>query len=293
MLSELKELYRYRELLWTFVVRELRIRYKNSVLGFFWSILNPLITVLVMTVVFKYVLNVRVPNYSAYLLAAYLPFMFFQLALLDSAQSILTQLPLLKKIYFPREILPIGSVIANFLHFLLAMGVFFLYLLFVWWMNPGENPFRATVFWLPLLVLLQFCLTLGLALFISALNTFYEDVKYLVSVGLYLLFFLCPILYFVEQVWAATHSPDIPAQWQDTLFTIYNLNPIGMLLVGYRKLMLDPQPITVTRTGDVLETHYLPLDWTMLAIAGAVSVLVMVAGYAYFNKVKWRFVERP
>lgn len=293
MLSELKELYRYRELLWTFVVRELRIRYKNSVLGFFWSILNPLVTVLVMTVVFKYVLGVRVPNYSAYLLAAYLPFMFFQLALLDSAQSILTQLPLLKKIYFPREILPIGSVIANFLHFILAMGVFFVYLLFVWWLNPGENPFRATVIALPLLIGFQFCLTLGLALFISAMNTFYEDVKYLVSVGLYLLFFLCPILYFVEQVYAATHSPDIPPAWQDALFTVYNLNPIAMLLVGYRKLMLDPQPITITRTGDVIETHNLALDWGLLGIAGAVSVLVLVLGYAYFNSVKWKFVERP
>lgn len=293
VLAELRELYRYRELLWTFVVRELRIRYKNSVLGFFWSILNPLVTVLVMTVVFKYVLGVRVPNYSAYLLAAYLPFMFFQLALLDSAQSILSQLPLLKKIYFPREILPIGSVIANFLHFILAMGVFFAYLLFVWWLNPGENPFRATVVALPMLIVFQFCLTLGLALFISALNTFYEDVKYLVSVGLYLLFFLCPILYFVEQVYAAAHSPDIPPAWQDALFTAYNLNPIAMLLIGYRKLMLDPQPITVTRTGDVIETHNLPLDWGMLGIAGAVSVLVLILGYAYFNSVKWKFVERP
>lgn len=293
MLSELRELHRYRELLWTFVVRELRIRYKNSVLGFFWSILNPLVTVLVMTVVFKYVLGVRVPNYSAYLLAAYLPFMFFQLALLDSAQSILSQLPLLKKIYFPREILPIGSVIANFIHFILALGVFFAYLLFVWWTNPGENPFRATVIALPLLIFFQLCLTLGLALFISALNTFYEDVKYLVSVGLYLLFFLCPILYFVEQVYAASHSPDIPVEWQGPLFTAYNLNPIAMLLVGYRKLMLDPQPITVTRTGDVIETHNLPLDWGMLGIAGAVSVLVLVLGYAYFNSVKWKFVERP
>src|SRR5437867_4185033 len=100
MRRELAELWRYRELLYTFVLRELRIRYKNSFLGFFWSILNPLLTVVVMTLVFKYVMGQRVPNYSAYILAAYLPYMFFQLSLMDSAQAILSQITLLKKIYF-------------------------------------------------------------------------------------------------------------------------------------------------------------------------------------------------
>lgn len=290
MRSELKEFWRYRELLYTFVIRELRIRYKNSVLGFFWSILNPLATVLVMTLVFKYVMGQQVPNYSAYVLAAYLPYMFFQLSLLDSSQSILSQLPLLKKIYFPREILPIGSVIANFIHFMLAMCVFFVYLLFVWLLNPGENPFRITVVYLPILMLMQLSLTLGLAMLISALNTFYEDVKYLVSVGLYLLFFLCPIVYFAEQVY---NAPGISNEYRQTVYFAYNLNPVAMLMTAYRKIMLDPQPVTMMRDGKVIDAGVLPLDPLLLAICALTCVGTLTFGYAYFNRKKWQFVERP
>lgn len=290
MREELRELWKYRELLLTVVLRELRIRYKNSYLGFFWSILNPLATVMVMTIVFKYVMGQQVQNYSAYVLAAYLPYMFFQLALLDSAQSVISQIPLLKKIYFPREILPIGSVLANFVHFLLAMVVFFVYLLFVWILNPGENPFRATVFYLPIIVLIQLALTMGLALAISAMNTFYEDVKYMVSVGLYLLLFLSPIMYFSEQVYYAN---GIPEEQRGLVYTLYHLNPIAMLMTAYRKVMLDPQEVTVSRDGAVLDYPYMPLDWGMVGVSAAVSVGMLVFGYWLFNRKKWQFVERP
>ena len=290
MREELRELWKYRELLLTVVLRELRIRYKNSYLGFFWSILNPLATVMVMTIVFKYVMGQQVQNYSAYVLAAYLPYMFFQLALLDSAQSIISQIPLLKKIYFPREILPIGSVLANFVHFLLAMVVFFVYLLFVWILNPGENPFRATVFYLPIIVLIQLALTMGLALAISAMNTFYEDVKYMVSVGLYLLLFLSPIMYFSEQVYYAN---GIPEDQRGLVYTIYHLNPIAMLMTAYRKVMLDPQEVTVSRDGAVLDYPYLPLDWGMVGVSAAISIGMLIFGYWLFNRKKWQFVERP
>lgn len=288
MRAELAELWRYRELLWTFVLRELRIRYKNSLLGFFWSVLNPLITVLVMTLVFKYVLGQKVDNYSAYVLAAYLPYMFFQLSLLDSAQSVLSQITLLKKIYFPREILPIGSVFANFIHFILAMCVFFVYLLFIWLLNPGDCPFRGTVVLLPVIMLLQLMLTLGVSLFISALNTFYEDVKYLVSVMLYLLLFLCPIMYFSEQV---RYASSIPVEQQQTVYVLYHLNPVAMLMTGYRKIMLDPQGVPLP--GKLAHADPLPLDWGLLGVCAMVCVLTLIGGYAYFNKKKWQFVERP
>lgn len=288
MREELRELWRYRELLYTFVLRELRIRYKNSVLGFFWSVLNPLLTVLVMTLVFKYVMGQRVPNYSAYILAAYLPYMFFQLSLLDASQSVLSQVTLLKKIYFPREILPIGSVIANFVHFLLAMSVFFVYLLLIWILNPGDNPFRGTVVYLPFIVLIQLALTVGVSLFISALNTFYEDVKYLVSVMLYLLLFLCPIMYFSEQV---RYAGAIHPEYQNLVYIVYHLNPVAMLMTAYRKVMLDPQSVPLP--GNSNQAESLPLDWGLLGICAVVSFSVMFAGYAYFNKRKWQFVERP
>src|SRR5687767_4581183 len=109
MLAELKELWKFRELLVSMVQRELKIRYKNSALGFFWSLINPLVTVLVMTFVFKFIMANDTPSFSSYILAAYLPFMFFQLAIMDSAQSVLGALPLVRKIYFPREVLPLAQ----------------------------------------------------------------------------------------------------------------------------------------------------------------------------------------
>src|ERR1700722_18710028 len=134
MLSELKELWKFRELLLVMVQRELKIRYKNSALGFLWSLVNPLITVLVMSFMWENFLGKAqgVPSVTAYMLAAYLPYAFFQLCLLDSSQTILTAMPLIKKIYFPREILPLATVISNFIHLLMALLVFFAYLLVVY-----------------------------------------------------------------------------------------------------------------------------------------------------------------
>lgn len=285
MRAELRELWRFRELLWTMIERELRIRYKNSVLGFFWSLLNPLVTVLVMTVVFKYLIGNPTPNFSAYILAAYLPFMFFQFAILDSAQSVLVALPVVKKVYFPREILPLATILSNFVHFLLALGVFFAYLLVIWVLNPGESPFNATIAFLPGLLVINLALAVGCGLLVSSLNTFYEDIKYVVSVGLYLMFFLCPIMYFSENVRYSKQLGDSG----DLIYTLYHLNPLAMLSTAYRKVLLDPQQVYVD--GQLVEP--LPLDWAWVGVSAGVSVLILVGGYALFNRLKWKFVERP
>lgn len=284
MLAELKELWKFRELLITMVQRDLKIRYKNSFLGFFWSLLNPLITVLVMTLVFKNFLRNGTPNLSAYVLAAYLPYMFFQLCLMDSSQTILSNIVIIRKIYFPREILPLASVISNFIHFLLALVVFFGYLLFIYIGDPKLSPFQWTVFYLPVLLLINLMLATGLSLIISALNTFYEDVKYIVSVSLYLLFFLCPIMYFSEVVYAKSMD-----HGSTLLYRVYHLNPVAMICTAYRKLMVAPQDVL---DGD-RKYPALPLDWVLLGVAAVISFLVLIGGYAMFNRLKWKFVERP
>lgn len=284
MRAELKELWRFRELLWCMVERELRIRYKNSVLGFFWSLLNPLIVVIVMTLVFKNVLNNTTPNLSAYVLAAYLPYMFFQLTLLDSAQSILSALPVVRKVYFPREILPLAGIVSNFIHFLLALLVLFLYLLTAWIRDPQVSPFTGMILWLPVLLVVNFALATGLALIISALNTFYEDVKYIVSVILYVLFFLCPIMYFSENVRYSKGIAD-----SDLVYTLYHLNPVATLCTAYRKVLVAPQDVNVN--GQLYPP--LPFDWPMFGITALVSIALLIGGYAVFNRVKWKFVERP
>lgn len=286
MRDELRELWRYRELLIVMVRRDLKIRYKNSALGIFWSFLNPLAQVGVMTFVFGTILNRGVPGFSAYILAAYLPFTFFQFSVLDSAQSVLSQLPLVKKIYFPREILPLASVIANFLHLLLGFGVFFAFLLGNYLLHPGIVPFQVTSVFLPVLLLISLMLSIGLGLIVSALNTFYEDVKFIASMVLYLMVFLCPIMYLAEEV-AATHAN---ARSGYLLYKLYNLNPMAALATAYRKVLLAPVPVKI---GDGRIQQPLPLDWGYVGIAAALSFALMVYGYWLFNRLKWRFVERP
>ncbi|MFY9233328.1 MAG: ABC transporter permease [Fimbriimonadaceae bacterium] len=285
MRAELRELWRFRELLVSLVQRELKIRYKNSFLGFFWSLINPLVTVLVMTLVFKGIMLNPTPSFSSYILAAYLPFLFLQLALLDSAQAILHYLPLVRKIYFPREILPLALIIGNFIHFLLALAVFFVYQLVVFLIYPGFSPFHLSMLLLPVLLLISLAFVTGLGLIIAALNTFYEDVKYIVTVALYLLFFLSPIMYFSENVWFTATSTDRP--W---LYTAYHLNPIATLATAFRKVLVAPQPVFIDKETSVPP---LPLDWAMLGFTAAFSFALLVFGYWVFNRMKWRFVERP
>lgn len=285
MLANLKELWSFRELLFTLVERELKIRYKNSFLGFFWSLLNPLITVLVMTFVFKNFLGFSTPSLSAYILAAYLPFMFFQMSLLDSAQSVLAALPIVKKVYFPRIVLPLSMVISNFVHLLLALAVFMLYLLAVFLSDPRQSPFQITTLYLPLVLLINLILAAGLAFLISALNTFYEDVKYLVTVIMWLMLFLCPVMYFSENVWA--HS--LKSGDGGFSYFLYHLNPIAMLCTAYRKVLVAPQ--VVEFRGESLQP--LPLDWSLLGITALISVVLLVVGFQVFNKLQWKFVERP
>ena len=295
MLDELKELYKYRALLIGMVRRELKIRYKNSILGFLWSFINPLMTVLVMTVVFKYIIGIKTANYSAYVLAGYLPFTFFQMALMDSAQSVVGSLALIRKVYFPREILPLTNVIANFIHLLLAMCMFFVYLAAIYVINPAQSPFRMTAVFLPFLLILNFCLATGLGLLISALNVFYEDVKYIVGILTYLLFFLCPVMYSSEQVYyrGATTVPSHP----QLVYLLYFLNPVATMVNAYRKLLLAPQPYITEQVNAHGKTVALvqapvPLSMHFLLIASLVSIFILWYGYRVFNKMKWRFVER-
>jgi lipopolysaccharide transport system permease protein len=285
MIADLKELWSYRELLFVMVQRELRIRYKNSFLGIVWSFLNPLLQVIVMSFVFNTFVNIEVKNYTAYMLAAYLPFMFFQSSILDSAQSVLAQIPLIKKIYFPREILPLASVISNFIHLLLGFAILFGLLLFAYVRDPRVFPIQGTTVYLPLLLIISLMLSTGFGLIVSALNTFYEDIKYICQVLLYLLFYLCPIIYFAEQVANSNKNN----QTGFLLYKLYNLNPIASLSHAYRKVLLAPTDVKVR--GEIATP--LPMPWDYVAYCFCFSLFVLVFGYWLFNRMKWKFVERP
>lgn len=286
MLSEIKELFKYRDLVKQLVVRDLKVRYKNSVLGFFWSLITPLVLVATITIVVKFFMGIAIPNYSAYLLAAFLPWMFFQMSLMDASQAVLMHHDLLKKVYFPREVLPISIVISNLIHFLLALVVFFIYLI---WLRANFMP---SMFLLPVLIFFHFLLNVGLALLVSALNVFYEDVKYMVSMLLNILFYLTPIMYLSEMVQHALRNQ----AYGTIIYRLYELNPLNALIIGYRKILLAPYSIPSGKEGRVTSilTQFedQPLDWSMLAIAFVVCAAVAVLGYAFFNRRKWGFAEQ-
>lgn len=286
--ANLKELWRFRELLWAMTERELRIRYKNSALGFFWSLLNPLVTIAVMTLVFKTFLRNASDGYSAHVLAAYLPYMFVNLAILDSSQSVIAAMPMVKKVYFPREILPLSTLLANFVHFALALCVFFAYLFAVWAVTGFvDSPFTWRIAFLPPLMAVLFVFAAGVSLVVSALNVFYEDVKYVVGVLLYIGFFLTPVMYFVENVWyGLAKSPS-----QRLLFELYHLNPMVSLTTAFRRALVKPGAVDVGGTEGKVPP--LPFEWGHFGYAALASCAVLWLGLTVFNRLKWRFVERP
>lgn len=284
MREELQELWRFRELLISLVARDLKIRYKNSVIGFFWSFLTPLLTVAVMTFAFNYVMGVGIPNYGAYIFATILPYNFFTQSLLDSSQAVLSGHNLIRKVYFPREVLPLAIIISNFVHFVLGLVVFFFYLLVIWTLDPRVIPFQASAVFVPIIIFFNLCLTIGFGLAFCAINTFYEDTKYVLSILLFLLMYLMPVVIFVEQIRYKVGAGLL-------FYKLTYLNPLSAFIIAYRKLLLAPQGLKMNVDGHE-QMVYLPLEWKYVWLGGAVSIFVLFWGYNKFNKVKWKFAER-
>jgi len=211
-----KEIYSRRELLWNLVVRNLKIRYKGSVLGFFWSFLDPLFMMLV------YLLFIKLMRFSIdlpVLLIGVVVWQFFVMCTNDSVNSITGSTNLVKKVYFPRIILPLAIVIANLINFLLSMGVLTVILLFF------NLNFGLSLAWFPFIIFMQFIFCLGISLIVSTSNVFFRDTEHLIGVIIMTWFFVTPIIYPLDK---------IPSQYLD----LYFLNPMASLLTFYRHSFL-------------------------------------------------------
>ncbi len=299
LLSEAREVWRYRELLNNLVDRELQVRYKNSALGVIWSLANPIVRALILVVVFKYVVPFAPDNYSAYVLAAFFPWTYFLTGILDAGESVSRQMALIKKVYFPRELLPLATTIANLRHFFLSLGVLGIYLVGLYTVSALDNNAATpalpplTIFLLPILVLMQTLLIGGIAFYISAMNVFFEDVKFLTAVLLDLLFYGVPIIYFLEQV-KATQA--LPAPVRDIVWQLFLLNPITVILASYRSFLLHPVWLEEGALGLknplLVNQGFATIPWPYFCLSFVVCVFVFLSGYAFFNSRKWRFVER-
>jgi lipopolysaccharide transport system permease protein len=294
ILAELGELWQFRHLVRTLVERDLRVRYKNSVLGIAWTMVNPLVQVFVLTIAIHYILGSGPKNFSAYIFCATIPWTFFQTAILDSSTSVLGKLGLLKKVYFPREIPLIATVCQNFVQFVISLGIFIVYrwglttLLFGW---PGPPP--LTLLWLPLLIADLFLLTLGAAFFVATANVFYEDVKFIITLTMGFLFYLMPIFYFAENLFYApsiTRLLGPKLQWW--AYHLYLANPLAWLITAFKQVFFGITDISNVNTP-LPHNLSAPFDWRYLMLATLTSVLICLWGYSFFNNHKWKFTERP
>src|SRR5512139_2412530 len=215
MLHNLAQLVRYRGLIQSLVARDLKARYRGSVLGFFWSFINPLLLLLIYSFVFTTVLpGIHPPEMepsALFMFCGILPWTWFSSSLLESSNTLIAGGNLIKKVLFPAEILPIVTVLANMVHFFLGLPILAIFL--VWYQKPLQ---LSQIVWFPAVVLVQLVLTVGLALFLSALTVHFRDIRDILANVLTFWFFATPIIY----------PYTIMAPWQ---MRILNLNPFTHL----------------------------------------------------------------
>lgn len=267
LLTRLNELYQYRELIRNLVASELKARYKNSTLGFLWSMLNPLAMMLVFTIVFGVIMpNPQIDKYPLFLLCGLLPWNFFAEGVMSSLNSVVNNANLIKKVYFPREVLPIAGVLAQLVNFLLAFVILFVALLIF------RASFSPWLWMLPILIVVQTCFTIGIALILSTLNVFYRDTVLIMNVVMLAWFFLTPIFYAAATLPASYTVYGIELNVRRLLFIF---NPMASLVNLYQDLLYWG-----SRTD---------FDFFWRTVVTALAVLVL--GYWIFVRYSDRFGE--
>ena len=251
-----KELYNYRELLKTNIKKEIRGKYKGSWLGIIWTFLNPLLMLAVYAFVFPYILRVNVENYTIFMIVALIPWNFFTIAVQTGTSCVTVEGSILKKVYFPREIIPISITTSQLINFLITCLIMFVFIL------VSGVGFSKHIILFPLIVLIQYILILALNFILSAVTVFVNDLAHFVQVAMTLGFYATPIVYLPSM---------LPKEFQWAM----KANPMAVLVEAYRS---------------VLYYHKLP-DARWLTIWGVLSVILLILGYIIFKKLEKTFVE--
>lgn len=247
MINHLAELWLYRELVWNLVKRDLKVRYRNSLLGVFWSLFNPLLMMVVFTVVFTVMTPYSdVQKFPVFVLCAILPWNFFSSSVIGSIRSIVDNAPLVNKVYFPREILPISVVLANLVNFLIALIVLFALIM------AFQIPIRPWALLLPAVVMVQLIFTIGFSMIMATANVFYRDTQVIMEVLMLAWFFVTPIFYSVKIL---PRSYEIWGLAFDVSRWVRILNPMASIIANYRTILYGagnggamPEPYFFLRT---------------------------------------------
>lgn len=272
ILTKLQELWNYRQLIRNMIARDLKARYKNSLLGYIWSLLNPLLTMLIFWVVFSVLLRNSLPMFPVFLIVALLPWNFAMSAVSGGMRSIVDNSNLIKKVYFPREILPIATVLSNFANYLFALPMMFLVMAGVQWAYLGRLNFSWSFAFLPVIVIIQIIFLIGLTLLLSTMAVFFRDTTHIVDIFLQLWIFLTPVFFSLEQI----VSPNLAraVRW---------INPMASIIDFYRDILYGQAKNTIPVPG-------LPaIDGVFRTLLTALVILVL--GSYVFHRYSGRFGE--
>lgn len=253
------EIYDYKELLTNLTVKELKLKYRNSVLGFFWSFLNPIMVMIVYTFVFTFIIPNKDELYTVKLLAALLPWQFFQAAVQGSTSSIVSNSNLIKKVYFPREIIPLSIILSSFVNFLITLIILFITMV-IYHIHIG-----FIILLYPFVLILLLLFSIGLSFILSSLNVLYRDISHFVEIIFMLWMYLTPVIYPIEML---DKLPKIGR-------VIFQLNPMTMVVESCRKVLLYNQAP----------------KWFYLVGLIIIDALLLLIGNKVFRKIEKVFAE--
>ena len=251
-----KELYEYRQLLKSNISKEVRGKYKGSFLGVLWSFVNPLLMTLVYAIVFPFILKNSQPHYTTFIVIAIIPWTWFTYTIMSGTNTFLVNAGIIKKVYFPREILPISIVTSGLINFLISCIIIGLFLLF------SGIGFSFYILYLPLIVLIQYILQLGLIFITSSIDVYIRDAEYIINFIVQMIFYATPVLYSIDM---------FPEKFR----WILRLNPLATIIESYRNILY----------------YKTSPDFIMLGITFIISMAVLLIGFAIFEKLKKGFAE--
>lgn len=268
IVKQIKALIQYRHLLWELAIKDIKVRYRSPTLGFLWAILVPLIMIFVFKFIFSTILKARVENYPffIYLMTAIFPWSYFSSSVNAATESIFSNRELIKRTYFPRQIIPVSVVLANLINFLPALIVMLLILVFF------RMQFTISILLLPVIILLQTIFTVGLALIVSSLQAVLRDVKYIVEIFLTAWLFLSPGFYSLAMV----------TDFSEKFLKLYILNPFVGLFSLYRIAFLKGYAETLPAGVDIVALSI----WTII-----VCIAVFLFGFLVFKRYESQFSD--
>lgn len=251
-----QKLFQYREFLNTSIRKEIRGKYKKSFLGILWSFLNPLLMLMVYAIIFPIILKSPEKNYVMFLMTALIPWTFFTTVVTQGASTIVANGNILKKVYFPREILPISTVTSGLVNFLISCLIIFIFLIFT------GIGFSKYIFFLPFVILIEYLLLLGIVFILSSVTVYLRDLEHIIGVIIQALFYGTPIVYSLSSI-------------PEKFMWVFHLNPMAYIVQGYR---------------DILYYQTMP-DLQGLFIILGLSIFLVVVGYQIFNHLQKNFAE--